>query len=130
MTIPLSLDRFSIISKTVNGTSWLFTTPSTNTTNSKNKSEAVIEQEISSNESFNIFPIPNNTHYLTFSFAEKITGKLIIAIFDGSGTLHLKKFYKDVGNSISFEHQLSSGTYTVLVTTEHRKEAKKILILK
>lgn len=116
--------------KTVNGTSWLFTTPSTNTTNSNNKSEAVIAQEISSNESFNIFPIPNNTRYLTFSFAEKITGKLIIEFFDASGTLHLKKSYKDVGNRISFEHQLSSGTYTVLVTTEHRKEAKKILILK
>ncbi len=116
--------------KTVNGPTWLFTTPSTNTTSSSINAEVTIVQEPSAIESFNIYPIPNNTHYLTLSFAEKVIGRLIIEVFDSRGALHLKKFYKDIGNTISFEHNLSGGIYTVVVTTELKKEARKLMIVK
>jgi len=46
------------------------------------------------------------------------------------GNLLVQKTFININNSVSFEYNLPSGTYTVLVQTEKGREVRKLVIIR
>lgn len=116
---------------------WSFTATQSSNLISTNKNTLKSQQflfsksaQSSSKESFTLYPNPNNTHQVTISFNEEVRGKVSIEIMNMLGNVLLQKTVMNAGNKINFYHNLSPGTYTVLVQMQDRREVRKLIVVK
>ncbi len=114
------------------GPTWSFTTQSSslNTISSTNNQLSEKSVQLQPSNGFTIYPNPNSTNKLTFSFNKEINGKVFLEIFSMMGNLLLQKTFININNSVSFECNLPSGTYTVLVQTENGREVRKLVVIR
>ncbi len=114
------------------GPTWAFTTQSSslNTISSTNNQLSGKSVQLQPSNGFTMYPNPNSTNKLTLSFNKEIKGKVFLEIFSMMGNLLVQKTFININNSVSFEYNLPSGTYTVLVQTEKGREVRKLVIIR
>lgn len=113
-------------SNKIKSATWNFSTTNDSVLQTKKEFSVMFKPK----ESFIVYPNPNKTNKLFISFDTMIKGKVSIKIFNVIGSCVLQKILMNVDNNISFEHNLSSGIYTVLVQTERGKGARKLVVAK
>ena len=116
----------------ITGPTWSFTTQSSglNTISSTNNQLSEKNVQLQPSNGFTMYPNPNSTNKLTLSFNKEIKGKVFLEIFSMMGNLLVQKTFININNSVSFEYNLPSGTYTVLVQTEKGREVRKLVIIR
>jgi hypothetical protein len=90
----------------------------------------LLQEQQASDNTFSIYPNPNNTNRLTLSFAAKPKGSASVHITDATGKVQLQKTFKNLGHTINLEHRLAAGTYMILVKSADRQVSKQLVVLK
>lgn len=87
-----------------------------------------VERANTKQKPFNIYPNPAVTNNLTLFLGEDLKDEVLVQVFDITGKLQLSKTFANACGSVNLVHNLSSGTYTVIVKTKNETYYKKILV--
>ena len=114
------------------GPIWSFTTQSSSLkiVSSTNNQLSERSVKLQPSNGYTMYPNPNSTNKLTLSFNKEIKGKVSLEIFSMMGNLLLQKTFININNSVSFEYNLPSGIYTVLVQTDSGREVRKLVVIR
>lgn len=117
--------------KTTKGPMWSFTANYSVATQSKAVNQPVVERSnpARSNRLFSLYPNPTAANKVNIFFFQQQEGPVTFEIYDMYGAIRYRQSFIVTGNTVSLNHGLTNGTYTILIKTKTATESQKLIVL-
>lgn len=116
---------------TTTGPTWNFTTKAAvanSMTGSSQPAPTLQGRKHLSTGFVTIYPNPNNTNRLAIVFDTLQKETVRVDVFDAKGGLRIRRSFENV-TTVSFEHNLPDGAYTVVVKTGSSNVTRKLIVI-